>query len=84
MLPTLYLSLWDDVDFMNKPLAIKYNWSDFDNTSQLTSYQKHRIKKQCAKAVRKTIQEAINQSVEDRADRRSELDAHWLDIGGEG
>ena len=76
---------------MNKPFAIKYNWSDFDNTSKLTSYQKHRIKKQCVNAVREAIQETINQSVEDRADRRSDLNSHidpddmfWLDIGGEG
>jgi len=76
---------------MNKPFAIGYDWNDFDNTSKLTSYQKYRIKRQCTEAVRDTIQKTINQSVEDRAYRRSDLDAHadtdnpfWLDIGGEG
>ena len=76
---------------MSKPFSIRYNWSDFDNTSQLTPYQKHRIKKQCVNAVRNTIQATIDQSIEDRADRRLDLDSHtdpddmfWLDIGGEG
>ena len=76
---------------MNRPFSIKYNWSDFDNTSELTSYQKHKIKKKYEEVVRGTIQEIINQSVKDRAVRREELEAHKdpkepfkLDIGGEG
>jgi hypothetical protein len=76
---------------MSKPFSIRYDWNDFDNTSELTSYQKHRIKKRYEQAVKETIQKTINQSVKDRADRRDELDAHSdpeqvfkLDIGGEG
>ena len=76
---------------MSKPFSIRYDWNDFDNTSELTSYQKHRIKKRYEHAVKETIQKTINQSVKDRADRRDELDAHSdpeqvfkLDIGGEG
>ena len=76
---------------MNKPFSINYNWKDFDNTSKLTSYQKHRIKKRYGEAVKDAIQQTINQSVKDRTDRREELEAHKnpeesfkLDIGGEG
>ena len=74
-----------------KTFSIKYGWSDFDNTSKLTSYQKHRIRKRYEGVVRDAIQQTINQSIEDRADRRNELEAHTdpeqafrLDIGGEG
>ena len=76
---------------MSRPFLFKYDWDDFDNTSLLTSYQKHRIKKLCENVVCDVIQETINQSNEDRVKRRSELDAHvdikdpfLLDIGGEG
>tara|TARA_R110002051_G_scaffold283325_1_gene345117 strand:- start:152 stop:382 length:231 start_codon:yes stop_codon:yes gene_type:complete len=76
---------------MNRPFSIKYNWKDFSNTSDLTSYQKHRIRKRYKQAVEEAIQQTINQSVEDRTGRRSELEAHSdpeepfkLDIGGEG
>ena len=76
---------------MNKPFSIKYNWKDFDNTSSLTPYQKHRIKKRYIQAVEDAIQQTINESVEDRTERRNELEAHSdpkepfkLDIGGEG
>ena len=76
---------------MSRPFTIKYNWNDFDNTSKLTSYQKHRIRKRYEQAVKDAIQKTINQSVEDRAERRDELEAHSnpeepfrLDIGGEG
>ena len=76
---------------MNKPFSINYNWKDFDNTSKLTPYQKHRIKKRYEEAVKDAIQQTINQSVKDLADRREELEAHKnpeesfkLDIGGEG
>jgi|TARA_R110000744_G_scaffold272648_1_gene385547 hypothetical protein len=76
---------------MNIPFLIKYRWSDFENTSKLTSYQKHRITKRYEDVVRDAIQKTIDQSVEDRADRRDDLEAHEdprqtfrLDIGGEG
>tara|TARA_R110002020_G_scaffold451026_1_gene664833 strand:+ start:396 stop:626 length:231 start_codon:yes stop_codon:yes gene_type:complete len=76
---------------MSRPFTIKYNWNDFDNTSELTPYQKHRIKKRYEQAVKDAIQKTIDQSVEDRAERRDELEAHKnpkepfkLDIGGEG
>ena len=76
---------------MNRPFSIKYNWKDFANTSDLTSYQKHRIRKRHKQAVEDAIQQTINQSVEDRTERRRELEAHSdpeepfkLDIGGEG
>ena len=76
---------------MNRPFSVKFNWDDFDNTSKLTSYQKHKIRKGYMGAVRDAIQQTINQSVEDRASRRDELEAHKdpkqsfkLDIGGEG
>ena len=76
---------------MSSTFSIKYNWKDFDNTSKLTSYQKHRIRKRYGQAVKDAIQKTIDQSVEDRAERRDELEAHInpeepfkLDIGGEG
>ena len=76
---------------MSRPFSIKFNWDDFENTSKLTSYQKHKIKKRYTEAVKGSIQDVINQSIKDRADRREELDAHSdpeqvfkLDIGGEG
>ena len=76
---------------MSRPFTIKYNWNDFDNTSKLTSYQKHRIRKRYEQAVKDAIQKTIDQSIEDRAERRDELEAHInpeepfrLDIGGEG
>ena len=76
---------------MSSPFSIKYNWKDFDNTSDLTSFQKHRIKRNYRNEVKKVIQELINQSVKDRYERREELNAHQdpeeqfrLDIGGEG
>ena len=76
---------------MSRPFSIKFDWDDFENTSKLTSYQKHKIKKRYAEAVKGSIQDVINQSIKDRSDRREELDAHSdpeqvfkLDIGGEG
>ena len=76
---------------MNRPFSIKFNWDDFDNTSELTSFQKYRIKNLYEDMVKTTIQKTINESVKERADRRKELDAHKditnpfdLDIGGQG
>lgn len=76
---------------MSRPFSIRYDWNDFNNTSGLTSYQKHRIRKRYEQAVKEAIQKTIDQSVEDRAERRDELEAHInpeepfkLDIGGEG
>jgi len=76
---------------MNKPFSVKYDWKDFDNTSELTSFQKYRIKNLYEDMVKTTIQKTINESVKERADRRKELDAHKditnpfdLDIGGQG
>jgi len=76
---------------MNKPFSIKYSWSDFSNTSELTQYQKHRIKKRYEQDVKVVIQDIINESIKDRAIRREELEEHKnpkepfrLDIGGEG
>ena len=75
----------------SKPFSIKYDWKDFDNTSELTSFQKHTIKNRYEDLVKTAIQKTINQSVKDRADRRKELNAHKdttnpfdLDIGGQG
>lgn len=76
---------------MNKPFLVKYEWKDFNNTSELTSFQKHRIKTLYEDRVKTIIQKTIDQSVEERTDRREELDAHEdttnpfnLDIGGQG
>ena len=76
---------------MNRPFSIKFSWDDFDNTSKLTSFQKHRIKNRYVSAVRDAIQETIDSSVDDRDNRRSELNAHnnpndpfKLELGGEG
>ena len=76
---------------MNRPFSIKYDWNDFSNTSDLTQYQKYRIKKRYEQAVRDAIQKTIDQSIEDRNKRRDELESHnnpdepfRLDIGGEG
>ena len=76
---------------MSRPFSVKFYWDDFDNTSKLTSYQKHRIRKRYGQAVKDAIQKTIDQSVEDRANRRDDLEAHQdpeqgfkLDIGGEG
>ena len=75
----------------NKPFSLSYDWRDFNNYKKLTSYQKHKIKKEYALVVEGIIQDIINQSIEDRADRREELNSHQnpndhfrLDIGGEG
>ena len=74
-----------------KPFSVKYGWKDFDNTSELTSFQKHTIRDLYEDRVKAAIQKIINQSVKDRAARRKELDAHKdmknpfdLDIGGQG
>ena len=76
---------------MSSPFLVKFNWDDFDNTSELTSFQKHRIKTLYEVRVKTVIQKTINQSVEERTDRRKELEAHKdtanpfdLDIGGQG
>ena len=76
---------------MSRPFLINYNWNDFDNTSKLTSFQKYRIKTRCKKAIEDAIQKVIDDSNEDRSDRRQELNSHkdpddpfMLDIGGEG
>jgi hypothetical protein len=76
---------------MSRPFSVKFNWDDFDNTSELTSFQKYRIKSLYEGRVKIAIQKTINQSVKERADRRKELDAHKdtenpfdLDIGGQG
>ena len=74
-----------------KPFSVKYDWKDFDNTSDLTSFQKHTIRTLYEGRVKAAIQKTINQSVKDRSNRRKELDAHKdmtnpydLDIGGQG
>ena len=76
---------------MSSTFSIKYDWKDFDNTSGLTSFQKHRIKRNYRDEVKSVIQELINESVKERKRRREELNAHQdpeqefkLDIGGEG
>ena len=76
---------------MSSPFSVKFNWDDFDNTSELTSFKKHRIKTLYEVRVKTVIQKTINQSVKERIDRRKELDAHKdtanpfdLDIGGQG
>tara|TARA_R110000765_G_scaffold266144_1_gene365532 strand:+ start:253 stop:483 length:231 start_codon:yes stop_codon:yes gene_type:complete len=76
---------------MSSPFSVKFNWDDFDNTSELTSFQKHRIKTLYEVRVKTVIQKTINQSVKERIDRRKDLDAHKdtanpfdLDIGGQG
>ena len=75
----------------SKPFLVKYDWKDFENTSELTSFQKHTIRKLYEDNVKNAIQKTINQSIKDRTDRRKELDAHKdttnpfdLDIGGQG
>ena len=75
---------------MNMPFSIKYDWKDFNNTTKLTSYQKHMIRKSYEGVVKDAIQETIDQSIEDRTERRGELESHRdpkqefkLDIGGE-
>ena len=74
-----------------KPFSINYDWLDFRSCKQLTSYQKHKIKKEYIAVVKDVIQKIIDQSIKDRAHRREELEEHddpdspfRLDIGGEG
>ena len=76
---------------MSKPFLVKYDWKDFDNTSELTSFQKYRIKSLYKDMVKTAIQKTIDESVEDRTNRRDDLEAHKdpqqtfrLDIGGQG
>ena len=74
-----------------KPFSINYDWLDFRSCKQLTSYQKHKIKKEYISVVEDAIQRIINQSIKDRTDRRDDLNSHndpdhpfGLDMGGEG
>ena len=76
---------------MDKPFRIKYDWGDFDDTSRLTSYQKHRIKSRYKEEIKSAIQRVIHDSISARENRREEL--KWnedpnnpfrLDFGGEG
>ena len=74
-----------------KPFITKYSWDDFDNTWELTDFQKYRIKRRYKKEVESLIQGIIDDSISDKANRREELDEHndphnpfKLDIGGEG
>ena len=76
---------------LNKPYRPKYYWDEFDNTLNLTHYQKLRIKIRFKKESKKMLQEIINDSVSAKRGRRSELNAHndpnnpfSLDIGGQG
>ena len=76
---------------MKKPFSAGYDWDDFDNTRNLTDFQKYRIKRRYKKEVKGVIQDIINESIQDRKSRRSELNAHSdpndpykLDLGGEG
>ena len=75
---------------MSSPF-VEYEWKDFDNTAELTPFQKYRIKNISEDMVKTAIQKVINQAVEAREDRRGELKAHGdaenpfkLDIGGQG
>jgi|TARA_R110000787_G_scaffold68142_2_gene152436 hypothetical protein len=72
------------------PFAARYSWKDFDNVRGLTTFQRRRIKLRFKKEIKFFIQEIINESVNDRAERRLELDDHndpnnpfKLELGGE-
>ena len=76
---------------MNKPFTTKDSWDDFDNTLELTDFQKYRIKKRFKRDIGAFIQKIIDDSVTDKTKRREELNSHndpsdpfILDIGGEG
>jgi hypothetical protein len=73
-----------------KPFSVKYDWDEFDNTWELSAFQKHRIKINFQKEIVGVIQDIINESVKDKKHRRSELNAHndpenpfKLELGGE-
>ena len=70
---------------------ISYSWDDFDNSWELTDFQKYQVKKRYSNEVEATIQKIINECVKDKSKRRSELNAHndpdnpfKLELGGEG
>jgi len=76
---------------MSRQFFMAYHWHDFNNTEELTSFQKYRIKTRCKMALKEIVQEVIDESVSAKKGRRSELNAHndpnnpfKLDIGGEG
>ena len=76
---------------MKKPFIAKYDWDDFDNTWNLSDFQKYRIKRRYRKEIEGVIQDIIDESVQAKKVRRSELNSHTdpddpfkLDIGGEG
>ena len=76
---------------MSKQFFVAYHWHDFNNTEELTSFQKYRIKTRCKMALKEIVQEVIDESIKAKKSRRSELKAHSdpnnpfkLDIGGEG
>ena len=73
------------------PFSARYGWQDLDHVRGLTTFQRRRIKTRFKKELKFFIQKIINESVKDRTERRSELNAHndpnnpfKLDIGGEG
>jgi hypothetical protein len=75
----------------NRTFYIKYDWGDFNNAWKLTDFQRHRIKARYKRCVKEAIQDIIDESIIDKGERRSELNAHndprnpfTLDLGGEG
>ena len=76
---------------MVKPFYMKYGWEDFDNTWGLNDFQKYRIKRRYKEEIKGVIQDIIDESVQAKKIRRSELNSHTdpndpfkLDLGGEG
>jgi hypothetical protein len=74
-----------------KPFTTKYDWNDFDNTFDLSEFQKYRIKTRYKKEITGFIQDIVDDSVKEKGRRRSELNAHNdpknpfnLELGGEG
>jgi hypothetical protein len=73
-----------------KPFSARYDWDEFDNTWELSAFQKYRIKIQFKKVIESMIQDIIDESINARQERRSELKAHndpndpfKLELGGE-
>tara|TARA_R110002020_G_scaffold103752_3_gene243093 strand:- start:10626 stop:10856 length:231 start_codon:yes stop_codon:yes gene_type:complete len=76
---------------MGRTFTNKYNWDDFDNTWGLSAFQKYRIRKHFKQEAKVIMQNLINESVNDKQRRRTDLNAHIdpddpfkLDLGGEG
>jgi hypothetical protein len=76
---------------MSNTFNVSHDWNEFRNSWKLTDFQRYRIKRRYKQIVKEAIQNVIDESIEDRGNRRDDLNAHQdpdnpftLDIGGEG